>query len=104
MVHLRLSHQHGGYWLHVCLANTQFGPRHLVLEHRLNPTCRWCANYVTVAMLDDTDKGFCLFAMQISSNMAEISLSFESQGIGCKSPIVQDVCCIYRRIRYLLLL
>jgi hypothetical protein len=48
---------------------------------------RWCASYVTVAMLDDIDKGFCLFAMQISSNMAKIALSFESHGSGCTSPI-----------------
>ena len=34
------------------------------------------------------DKGFCLFAMQISSNMAKISLSFESDGICCTSPIM----------------
>jgi hypothetical protein len=40
-------------------------------------------------MLNDIDKGFCLFAMQISSNMAKISLSFESLGIGCKSPITR---------------
>ena len=44
---------------------------------------RCCASYVTVAMLDDIDKGFCLFAMQISSNMAKIALSFESHGSGC---------------------
>jgi hypothetical protein len=37
-------------------------------------------------MLDDIDEGFCMFAMQISSNMAKISLSFESHGIGCTSP------------------
>jgi hypothetical protein len=43
---------------------------------------RWCASYVTVAMLDDIDKEFCLFAMQ-TSNMAKISLSFESHGSGC---------------------
>jgi hypothetical protein len=29
------------------------------------------------------DKGFRLFAMQISPKMAKISLSFESHGIGC---------------------
>jgi hypothetical protein len=40
-------------------------------------------------MLDDIDKGFCLFATQISSNMAKISLSFESHGSGCTSPIVK---------------
>jgi hypothetical protein len=34
--------------------------------------------YVTVAMLEYIHKGFCLFAMQISANMAKISLSFES--------------------------
>ena len=38
-------------------------------------------------MLDDIDKGFCLFAMQISSNMAKIALPFESYGCGCTSPI-----------------
>jgi hypothetical protein len=48
---------------------------------------RWCASYVIVAMLDDFNKGFCLFAMQISSNMAKISLSFESHESGCTSPI-----------------
>ena len=35
-------------------------------------------------MLDDIVKGFCLFAMQISSNMAKISLSFESNRIGLR--------------------
>jgi hypothetical protein len=38
-------------------------------------------------MLDDIDKGFFLFAMQISSNMAKISLSFESHASGGTSPI-----------------
>jgi hypothetical protein len=38
-------------------------------------------------MLDDIDKGFCLFAMQISSNMAKISLHFECHGSGCTPPI-----------------
>ena len=35
------------------------------------------------------DKGFCLFAMGISSNMAKISLSFESHESGCTSLIHQ---------------
>jgi hypothetical protein len=38
-------------------------------------------------MLDDFDKGFRLFAMQISPKMAKISLSFESHGIGCNTRI-----------------
>ena len=37
----------------------------------------WFASYITIAMLDDIYKGFLLFAMQISSKMAKISLSFE---------------------------
>jgi hypothetical protein len=41
---------------------------------------------ILCAMLDDIEKGFCLFAMQISSNMAKISLSFEFHGSGCTSP------------------
>ena len=32
-------------------------------------------------------KDFAFFAMEISSDMAKISLSFESHGIGCKSPV-----------------
>ena len=51
---------------------------------------RWCASlYVT--MLDDIDKGFCLFATRISSNMAKISLSFESHVSGCTSPILRPL-------------
>jgi hypothetical protein len=49
----------------------------------------WCASYVTVAMLDDIDKGFCLSAMQISSNMAKIALSFESHGSGFTTLILE---------------
>ena len=50
---------------------------------------RWCVQVTSPSpcMLDDIDKGFCLFAMQISSNMAKIALSFESHGSGCTSPI-----------------
>ena len=43
----------------------------------------WCASYVIAAMLDDFDKGFSLFAIQISSNMAKISSFIESLGDGC---------------------
>ena len=42
-----------------------------------------CKLSLPVAMLDDIDKAFCLFAMQISPNMAKIALSFESHGSGC---------------------
>jgi hypothetical protein len=47
----------------------------------------WCASYVIAAMLDEGDKEFSLFAIQISSDMAEITLSFESLQIGCTPPI-----------------
>ena len=46
-------------------------------------TYSWRASYVIVAMLDDFDKGFSLFAILISSNMAKISLFIESLGDGC---------------------
>ena len=42
----------------------------LCIWHQLRSPSR-----VAVAMLDDIDKRFCLFAMQISSNMAKISLN-----------------------------
>lgn len=47
----------------------------------------WCTSYTIVTMLDDFDKGFFLFAIQMSSNMTKISLSFKSLGIGCTPPI-----------------
>lgn len=49
---------------------------------------RWCASYVMAAMLDDFDKGFSLFAILISSNMAKISLFIESLGNGCTPRII----------------
>ena len=48
----------------------------------------WCATYVIAAMLDDFDKGFSLFAILISSNMAKISLFIESLGDGCTPRIL----------------
>lgn len=43
----------------------------------------WCAPYVIAAMLDEFDRFLIICNHIISSNMAEICLSFESQGIGC---------------------
>jgi hypothetical protein len=42
-----------------------------------------CASYVIAAMLDEFGKLFPLFAIQTSSNMAGISLSFESLALCC---------------------
>jgi hypothetical protein len=48
-----------------------------MVGHFVQTKDRRCANYVTVAM-----------PMQISSNMAKISFSFECYGSDCTSPIV----------------
>ena len=56
---------------------------------------RWCASYVIAAILVELNKGFSLSASIFSSNMAKISLSFESHGIGCTPPINNTIFFVY---------
>ena len=52
-------------------------------KHNSSFAYSWCASYVRATMLDDFEKGFSLFAILISSNMAKIFLFIESLGNGC---------------------